>query len=181
MIFSHHILDEISIFFFLDGAHRFPFPIIDWFFGAILLKENGLMVVDDTDIISCHILCKFMLDDSHWEPVEVKENYGIFRKLGGHDYPSDWQGQTFSSNKIQDDLSRFLSDMALETKNLALFESTAFQRRYLNEYPAKAALLRIRCITHNTIAKPVSDEPFERYGKVFLIRNHPRTKWKRQY
>ena len=87
--------------FFLDGAHRFPFPIIDWFFGAILLKENGLMVVDDTDIISCHILCKFMLTDSHWEPVEVKENFGIFRKLGGHNYPLDWHGQTFSSNKIE--------------------------------------------------------------------------------
>jgi len=106
---SHNVLPSYPRrdfdFFFLDGAHRFPFPIIDWFFGAMLLKENGLMIVDDTDIISCHILCRFMCADSHWEPVEVKENYGIFRKLGGHDYPSDWQGQTFSRNKIVNEKS----------------------------------------------------------------------------
>ena len=75
------------------------------------------MVLDDTDIISCHILCKFMLADSHWEPVEVKENFGIFKKLGGHDYPSDWQGQIFSRDKIQDYLSLFLSDTTSETNN----------------------------------------------------------------
>jgi MoaA/NifB/PqqE/SkfB family radical SAM enzyme len=102
---SHNVLpsypDRDFDLFFLDGAHRFPFPIIDWFYGAILLKENGLMVVDDTDIISCHILCKFMLSDSHWEPVEVKENFGIFKKMGGHDYPLDWHGQIFSRNKIE--------------------------------------------------------------------------------
>ena len=105
---SHNVLPSYPgrdfDLFFLDGAHRFPFPIIDWFFGSILLKENGLMVLDSTDIISCHILCKFMITDSHWESVEVKGKFGIFRKLGGHDYPFDWQGQIFSRDKNQKDL-----------------------------------------------------------------------------
>jgi len=85
---------------FIDGAHRFPFPIVDWFFCAMLLKDRGLIVIDDTDIISCHILLKFMLIDLHWEKVEVRENFAIFKKLGGHDYPGDWPGQPFSENKI---------------------------------------------------------------------------------
>lgn len=85
---------------FIDGAHRFPFPIVDWFFCAMRLREGGLMVIDDTDIISCHILMKFMLDDPHWEKVNVKENFALFKKLGGHDYPFDWQGQPFSRDKI---------------------------------------------------------------------------------
>ena len=86
-------------FIFIDGAHRFPFPIVDWFFCAMLLKKDGLIVIDDTDIISCHIPFRFMLNDTHWEAVDVRENFGIFRKKGDHNYPSDWQGQSFGRKK----------------------------------------------------------------------------------
>ena len=96
---------------FIDGAHRFPFPIVDWFFCSMLLKENGLMIITNTDIISFNILCKFMLSDTHWKKIDIRENFGIFKKLGGHDYPSDWQGQIFSRNKIPQDLSGFLNDI----------------------------------------------------------------------
>lgn len=85
---------------FIDGAHRFPFPIVDWFFCAMLLIKDGLIVIDDTDIISCHIPLRFMLNDTHWETVDVRENFGIFRKKGDHNYPSDWQGQPFGEGKI---------------------------------------------------------------------------------
>ena len=87
-------------FIFIDGAHRFPFPIVDWFFCAILLKDSGLVVINDTDIISGHILLRFMLNDHHWEAVDVRENFGIFKKLRGHDYPDDWKGQPFGMHKI---------------------------------------------------------------------------------
>ena len=101
---SHEILptlakDSFDVIF-IDGAHRFPFPIVDWFFSSLLLKENGLIVIDDTDIISCHIVSQFLANDSHWETVDIRENFGIFRKKGNHDYPSDWLGQIFSRQKI---------------------------------------------------------------------------------
>ncbi len=85
---------------FIDGAHRFPFPIVDWFYCAELLKQGGLMFIDDTDIISCHILVKFMLNDPKWEKLETRENFAIFQKLGGHDLLGDWVHQPFSSTKI---------------------------------------------------------------------------------
>lgn len=93
---------------FVDGAHRFPFPIVDWFYCAMLLRKYGLIVIDDIDIISCHILYRFMLSDPHWEKVDSRQNFAIFRKLGTHDYPIDWQGQPFGQNRILsiDDLVR---------------------------------------------------------------------------
>ena len=87
---------------FIDGAHRFPFPIIDWFYGSKLLKEGGITIVDDTDIISCLILRGFLVQDDHWETVLIKKDFSVFRKLAGHDYPGDWPGQIFSKKKIQD-------------------------------------------------------------------------------
>ncbi len=86
---------------FIDGAHRFPFPIVDWFYCAMLLKRFGLVIIDDTDIISCHILFRFMLNDPHWECVEKRENFALFRKKGNHDYPFDWQGQPFGRERIE--------------------------------------------------------------------------------
>src|SRR5208283_4515274 len=37
-------------FIFIDGARRCPFPVVDWFFSAVLLKDSGLVVINDTDI-----------------------------------------------------------------------------------------------------------------------------------
>jgi hypothetical protein len=104
--FSHDILSTLQKesfdLIFIDGAHRFPFPIIDWFFCAMLLKNNGIIIIDDTDIISCHVLLKFLSNDPHWEIIKVYENFGIFRKKGNHDYYFDWVGQPFSKIKISD-------------------------------------------------------------------------------
>lgn len=87
---------------FIDGAHRFPFPIVDWFYGSKLLKKGGIVILDDTDIITCFILQKFLEQDTHWEQVMVEEEsrFAVFRKLAGHDYPGDWPNQLFSRNKI---------------------------------------------------------------------------------
>ena len=101
---SHNILPLIDKnncdIILIDGAHGFPFPIVDWFFCADLLKNDGLIVVDDTDIISCYILLRFLLNDPHWEKIECSSNFGIFRKLGSHNYPGGWTGQPFSRRKI---------------------------------------------------------------------------------
>lgn len=32
---------------FIDGAHRFPIPIIDWYYTSQRLKVGGLVAVDD--------------------------------------------------------------------------------------------------------------------------------------
>ncbi len=84
----------------IDGAHRFPFPLVDWFFCAMLLKKHGLIVIDDTDLMSCQLLLRFMMNDDHWEPLDVRENFGIFQKKGDHNYPLEWQGQFISKEKI---------------------------------------------------------------------------------
>jgi hypothetical protein len=88
----------------VDGAHAFPFPIIDWFFATKLLNDGGLMIIDDIDIASCNILVKFLLSDSFWERIIVKDNFAVFRKihnpLGDHLYTGDWPAQPFSQGKM---------------------------------------------------------------------------------
>lgn len=87
-------------FVFIDGAHRFPYPIIDWYNLNQMLKVNGILVVDDTDIISCHILVKYLLTDPKFELLANVENYAIFRKTEFTPPPGDWLFQPFSNTKI---------------------------------------------------------------------------------
>jgi len=53
-------------FVFIDGKHAFPWPIIDWFYTADRLKQGGVMMVDDTHMISGGILVDFMKVDPRW-------------------------------------------------------------------------------------------------------------------
>ena len=57
---------------FIDGAHRFPYPVIDWYNFNKMLKVDGIVVIDDTDIIGCHIMAKFLLLDFGHEVIAKK-------------------------------------------------------------------------------------------------------------
>jgi predicted O-methyltransferase YrrM len=66
----------------LDGKHAFPWPIVDWFYTADRLKQDGLMIVDDAQMRSVGLLCDFMATDSAWNL--VKDFAGktlVFRKM----------------------------------------------------------------------------------------------------
>lgn len=90
-------------FVFIDGAHRFPHPIIDWYNLNAMLKVGGFIVIDDTDIIGCHIIAKFLSNDPEHELVKKADNYAIFRKIEYTPTPGDWPSQPFSANKILSD------------------------------------------------------------------------------
>jgi len=111
--------EEIDLMF-IDGAHRFPYPIIDWFYGSRLIKDGGLVIVDDTDIVSCFILRKFLESDTYWEQVLNENTYAVFKKMGECNYPNDWVGQIFSRNKIEtekDFIKIFFSQYDLDREN----------------------------------------------------------------
>jgi predicted O-methyltransferase YrrM len=50
----------------IDGKHAFPWPIIDWFFTADKLKQNGIVVLDDLQMTSVSMLGDFLREDPHW-------------------------------------------------------------------------------------------------------------------
>jgi predicted O-methyltransferase YrrM len=51
----------------IDGKHAFPWPILDWFFTADKLKQNGIVVLDDLQMSSVSMLGDFLREDPRWE------------------------------------------------------------------------------------------------------------------
>jgi hypothetical protein len=66
----------------LDGAHGYPYPIIDWFLVAPLLKVGGYLLIDDACIPAVRSLVDYLeLSDAWSEPVFVDERAVAFQRL----------------------------------------------------------------------------------------------------
>jgi len=80
---------------FIDGAHRFPLPIIDWYYTAPRLKNGGFVAIDDYTMPSVRVLFDFLCMETEWKQVRISENTAFFEKLGDPyiDFEDDWQHQ----------------------------------------------------------------------------------------
>lgn len=81
--------------FLVDGRHAFPSPYIDWYYGARLLKVGGLMVVDDTQLLTGAVLRDFMTEDGFWHEVRVFDKTAVFQKTDEGFDSVEWNGQPY--------------------------------------------------------------------------------------
>jgi hypothetical protein len=83
----------------IDGAHRFPFPALDWHYGATHLKAGGRLWVDDIAIPSVYGLFAFLRGEREWQLESIHDDkLAVFRKIA--DSPQsdtlDWELQRYN-------------------------------------------------------------------------------------
>jgi hypothetical protein len=78
----------------LDGAHGFPYPILDWWFLAPHLRVGGRLVLDDAYMPPVAALLDGLRAQPAWD-VEGSVGYRtvIVRKLADELPPFDWTGE----------------------------------------------------------------------------------------
>jgi len=86
-------------FVLIDGDHAFPGPFIDWFYTADRLKQGGLLLVDDTQLRTGHILREFLRGESEWQHVQDLGKTAVFRRLTSEPLTGKWHGQQSWANK----------------------------------------------------------------------------------
>ncbi|HEY5287842.1 MAG TPA: class I SAM-dependent methyltransferase [Solirubrobacteraceae bacterium] len=77
----------------LDGAHGFPYPVLDWFEIQSKLREGGMLLVDDSYIPTVNMLVRFLRHSPDWEYIGAPGGRTtVFRKVKDG-LPSffDWQ------------------------------------------------------------------------------------------
>lgn len=80
----------------IDGAHGFPFPILDWFYTGPQLRVGGILMLDDAYLPTVNLLVRYLRSSSSWEVEAVPGPRTVcFRKT--HDDPPsfDWVGSAF--------------------------------------------------------------------------------------
>ncbi len=90
---QHGLIQSELDFIFIDGAHRFPIPIIDWYYTASKLKPGGIVCVDDFKIPSVKILYDFLSIEEEWELIKIMNNTAFFKKLQEPKNVNDWTSQ----------------------------------------------------------------------------------------
>jgi hypothetical protein len=94
---SHEVLPELDKrpldLALVDGAHGFPYPILDWWHLAPRLKVGGRMLLDDAYMPPVAALVDALRADGRWR-VEGAVGYRtvIVRKLGEGLPAFDWDG-----------------------------------------------------------------------------------------
>jgi predicted O-methyltransferase YrrM len=80
----------------IDGAHGFPGPFVDWYYTVESLRIGGLMVVDDLQLVTGHIMADFMRADAKWDEVVRDDRFAVYRKRAHpiHD-DRDWLAQAY--------------------------------------------------------------------------------------
>jgi hypothetical protein len=82
---------------FIDGAHAFPAPIIDWHYTARKLKVGGILGVDDYKMPSVKILYDFLCAEEEWELMRIVQNTAFFRKIRELKDLAYWSAQKINS------------------------------------------------------------------------------------
>jgi hypothetical protein len=101
----------------IDGKHAFPWPILDWFFTARMLRRGGLMILDDIDLWPVQQLADFLLSDKpRWKCAQKLERSICFEKctelvedVAWHMQPLLWKHQQrYTLRRIKAALKRRL-------------------------------------------------------------------------
>jgi len=83
---------------YIDGAHRFPYPCIDWVYTERRLKVGGLLLVDDVQIPTCRMLHDFLVREDNWALQSFLDDTSVFRKTAEADYQTDWNTQAYNKS-----------------------------------------------------------------------------------
>jgi hypothetical protein len=88
-------------FVLIDGAHRFPFPILDWHYTQNRVPVGGIVVVDDFIMPSVRILYDFLLLEDDWELIRALEVTAFFRRVKRTENVWDWADQAINKSHLE--------------------------------------------------------------------------------
>lgn len=95
---SHDVLPQLGPrpldLVLVDGAHGFPYPILDWWYVAPRVKVGGRVLLDDAYMPPVRALLDALRADPHWA-VEDAASFrtAVVRKLADGLPAFDWEGE----------------------------------------------------------------------------------------
>jgi hypothetical protein len=77
----------------IDGDHAFPGPFLDWYYTADAIRAGGLVLVDDVQLRTGHVLRQFLREEPEWRHVKDIGKTSVFEKLVEGPLSNKWWGQ----------------------------------------------------------------------------------------
>jgi hypothetical protein len=78
----------------VDGAHGFPYPILDWWFLAPRLRVGGLMLLDDAYMPPVRVVVDALRAQPGWEVAAAIGHRTVAVRKVSEELPHwDWSGE----------------------------------------------------------------------------------------
>ena len=95
---SHEVLPQLEPrpldLVLLDGAHGFPYPVLDWWYVAPHVRVGGLVLLDDAYMPPVRVVVDALRDTPGWEvAAAVSPRTVAVRKVAEGLPPFDWHGE----------------------------------------------------------------------------------------
>lgn len=75
----------------VDGAHGFPYPVLDWWFTEPHVKVGGRVLLDDAYLTSVNVVARYLRHSPSWELETVAgQRTPCFRKLDDAPPTFEW-------------------------------------------------------------------------------------------
>ncbi|MBN1996410.1 class I SAM-dependent methyltransferase [candidate division KSB1 bacterium] len=82
----------------IDGGHGYPIPAIDWLYTAPMLKNGGVVIIDDVHLWTGLELKRFLKNEDAWEHIREFSRASVFKKVG-QEYLREWKYQPYIASK----------------------------------------------------------------------------------
>jgi hypothetical protein len=92
----------------IDGGHGYPIPTIDWFYTAPMLKNGGVVIIDDVQLWTGLELKRFLADEDAWKFVRDFARSTAYAKAK-QEYAREWTFQPYIVRKSR--LPRMLNQL----------------------------------------------------------------------
>jgi Methyltransferase domain len=117
---------------FIDGAHSFPFPEVDWYYITRALKIGGKLLLDDIPIPAVAPVFRHMALEPNWCLDGIFDDRAAAFTLLAPPQPEDWTNQPF--NKGYPDLS--FADLPTRLRLATAYRVKQIRRGTAQRYPA---------------------------------------------
>jgi predicted O-methyltransferase YrrM len=98
---SHEVLPTLTGEYdvvLVDGAHAFPFPVVDFHYVSRLLRPGGVLVLDDVPIPSVATVYRFLMSEPAWVRLAVLDDRAAaFRLVRPVDAGDPWGSQAMNA------------------------------------------------------------------------------------
>lgn len=123
---------------FIDGAHSFPYPELDWYYITRALNIGGKLLMDDVPIPAVTPLFHHMRLEDNWRLEGVLDNRAVAFTLVATPQPEDWPNQRFNDKYPDYSFARLPLRLRLTTTA----RLTKARSRAAGRYPALRRVYR---------------------------------------
>lgn len=96
----------------IDGAHRFPFPVLDWHYTEGRVPVGGIVVIDDFRMPSVRILHDFLVGEDEWTLMAECHQTAFFRRVRKEPNQMDWMDQNMNKAHLERIVGHFSAEEA---------------------------------------------------------------------